>query len=223
MIFTKKCVLRDHQMAHKREKPYQCEICEKRFTQRGNLKTHQKSHTSHEGFRCTYGSCNKTFVTNSYLKIHMKSHIGLRECICTFPGCGKKFYHRGNLKYHESKKHPELRKEYPFECAHSKCNLKFKTMEEKMEHHYQAEESCAKEKESLMDLFLDMSDLIKKTGDKNAIEALDKIYKEMIEKMNGKKILIDYIKKRNKTEEEGEEANKVNVNNYDKINNTCNH
>ena len=63
----------------------------------------------------------------------------------------------------------------------------------------------------------------KKTGDKNAIEALDKIYKEMIEKMNGKKILIDYIKKRNKTEEEGEEANKVNVNNYDKINNTCNH
>lgn len=92
-----------------------------------------------------------------------------------------------------------------------------------MEHHYQAEESCAKEKESLMDLFLDMSDLIKKTGDKNAIEALDKIYKEMIEKMNGKKILIDYIKKRNKTEEEGEEANKVNVNNYDKINNTCNH
>ena len=92
-----------------------------------------------------------------------------------------------------------------------------------MEHHYQAEESCAKEKESLMDLFLDMSDLIKKTGDKNAIEALDKIYKEMIEKMNGKKILIDYIKKRNKTEEEGEEVNKVNVNNYDKINNTCNH
>ena len=91
-----------------------------------------------------------------------------------------------------------------------------------MEHHYQAEESCAKEKESLMDLFLDMSDLIKKTGDKNAIEALDKIYKEMIEKMNGKKILIDYIKKRNKTEE-GEGANKVNVNNYDNINNTCNH
>ena len=26
MIFSKKCVLRDHQMAHKKQKPYKCQI-----------------------------------------------------------------------------------------------------------------------------------------------------------------------------------------------------
>ena len=211
MIFTKKCVLRDHQMAHKREKPFKCETCGKQFTQRGNLKTHQKSHTSHQGFRCTYENCNKTFVTNSYLKIHMKSHIGLKECVCTFPGCGKKFYHRGNLKYHENKKHPEMKNEFPFECSHSKCNLKFKTLEEKMEHHYRAEPSCAKEKESLMELFYDMADIIRKSGDQDAIMKLDNLYNETIDKMNGKNIFVEFKKKY--------EEQKCNGNNG---NNSCN-
>ena len=196
MIFTKKCVLRDHQMAHKREKPFKCEICGKKFTQRGNLKTHQKSHSSHEGFKCSYEGCGKTFVTNSYLKIHMKSHIGLKECICTYPNCGKKFYHRGNLKYHEAKKHPEMKKEFPFECSHSKCNLKFKTLEEKMRHHYEAEPECKTEKENLIDLFCDMADVIKNSGDLNSIQGLKSIYNETIEKLNGKFVFEDYIKKR---------------------------
>ena len=41
MIFSKKCVLRDHQMAHKKEKPFKCQTCGKQFTQGGNLKTHE--------------------------------------------------------------------------------------------------------------------------------------------------------------------------------------
>jgi uncharacterized Zn-finger protein len=197
MIFTKKCVLRDHQMAHKQEKPFKCEICGKQFTQRGNLKTHQKSHTTHEGFRCSFEGCGKTFVTNSYLKIHMKSHIGLKECICTYPGCGKKFYHRGNLKYHENKKHPDIKKEFPFECSHSKCNLKFKTIEEKMKHHYEAEPSCKIEKNNLIDLFCDMVNVIINSGDINAIQQLNKTYFDIFNKIHGKESFLQEIEKKN--------------------------
>ena len=191
MIFSKKCVLRDHQMAHKREKPYKCEICEKTFTQRGNLKTHQKCHNNQNGFKCTFENCNKTFATKSYLKIHLKSHIGLKECVCTYPDCGKKFYHRGNLKYHEQKKHPDMKLIFPYECSHSKCNLKFKSLEELMKHHYQAEPTCAKEKQGLIELFLDMENFIKNHADVNVINEIEQIKKDTINKLNGKSIFID--------------------------------
>ena len=193
MIFSKKCVLRDHQMAHKKEKPYKCLKCGKKFTQRGNLKTHEKSHGVHTGYKCTFEGCGKTFVTNSYLKVHMKSHIGLKECICTYPGCGKKFYHRGNLKYHESRKHPDMKKEFPFECSHSNCNLKFKTMDEKLKHHYEAEPACQKEKENLINLFVEMAKEIQNSGSDEDKIKLKNIYNETINKLNGKSIFLNII------------------------------
>ena len=39
-IFSKSCNLRDHFRKHTNQRPYQCDICDKNFTQSGNLGRH---------------------------------------------------------------------------------------------------------------------------------------------------------------------------------------
>ena len=65
-----------------------------------------------------------------------------------------------------------------------------------MRHHYDAEPECKTEKENLIDLFCDMADVIQDTGDLDTIEGLKNFYNETIEKLNGKFVIEDYIKKR---------------------------
>ena len=56
---------------HTKEKPYECDVCEKRFTESGSLKTHMRMHTN-EMFECDV--CQKRFTQASNLKSHMRIH-----------------------------------------------------------------------------------------------------------------------------------------------------
>ena len=42
-VFRKSCNLRDHFRKHTAQRPYQCEVCKKNFTQSGNLGRHLKN------------------------------------------------------------------------------------------------------------------------------------------------------------------------------------
>lgn len=42
---------------HTGEKPYQCKICQKRFTQKSSLNTHQKGHSGEKPYACDF--CGK--------------------------------------------------------------------------------------------------------------------------------------------------------------------
>lgn len=42
-IFSKSCNLRDHFRKHTAARPYRCDICDKTFTQSGNLGRHYKN------------------------------------------------------------------------------------------------------------------------------------------------------------------------------------
>ena len=56
------------------EKPYACNICEKRFTDKGNLAKHKIIHTGEKPYKCEI--CGKAFSQSSNLVRHKRAHKG---------------------------------------------------------------------------------------------------------------------------------------------------
>merc|ERR1712129_360149 len=54
----------------KKEKPFQCDICHKRFRVKYNRKVHRRIHTGEKPYKCT--SCNKMFTSKTGLNSHNK-------------------------------------------------------------------------------------------------------------------------------------------------------
>ncbi|CAH2083652.1 unnamed protein product [Euphydryas editha] len=117
MGFESSKELSDHsQTAHIKLKPFQCSICQKRFTQQGGLLQHMRMHTGDRPFACTF--CPKAFTQKSGLDQHLRIHTKVKPFRCII--CSKAFSQSVHLQQH-MRTHTNVA---PFQCGI--CQKRFK-------------------------------------------------------------------------------------------------
>ena len=96
------------------EKPFSCKYCEEQFVNSGNLKIHEKIHTSKNLYKCEI--CGKCSNKSCNLKNHMIIHSKGRHQ-CSY--CDKEFLTSWNLKSHVRIHTGEK----PYQCNNCKKNV----------------------------------------------------------------------------------------------------
>lgn len=113
------------------QESYQCNVCNKIFTDQGLFSEHTKSlciqqEVEPKGdevfdpmkkFMCSV--CPKSFKMMSTLKDHLRTHTGDKPYKCTI--CGRGFSQNTNLKQH-LRRHTQIK---PFKCNYQECDATF--------------------------------------------------------------------------------------------------
>jgi len=82
------------------EKPYGCDLCDKKFTHLRELDWHRVIHAGENKFECML--CNKKFPKSSKLKRHFLVHTGEKPHSCE--ECSKRFATTSDLKRHQRRR-----------------------------------------------------------------------------------------------------------------------
>ena len=96
--FSSKYYLNQHELTHKGELPFSCDLCDKRFLCKGTLETHViLLHTDDRPYKCE--ECGAAFKLKKILMRHVSTHT--KEAPYQCPNCDKRFSRRGSLNRHE--------------------------------------------------------------------------------------------------------------------------
>ena len=105
-----------HVRSHTNNRPFKCEICDRRCFTNSHLKVHvARWHTGERKHQCE--TCGKKFYTPHLLRTHIRTHTGEKPFSCTI--CQRSFAQKGKLQQH-SVIHTGAT---PFKCRH--CDLLF--------------------------------------------------------------------------------------------------
>ncbi|XP_021702499.1 testis-specific zinc finger protein topi-like [Aedes aegypti] len=100
--FTIRPDLKDHiRKCHTGERPYHCDLCDKRFLTGSVYYQHRLIHRGERRYGCE--ECGKRFYRADALKNHQRIHSGEKPYSC--PHCPKQFRQRGDREKHIRVKH----------------------------------------------------------------------------------------------------------------------
>ncbi|CAK8690775.1 unnamed protein product [Clavelina lepadiformis] len=136
--FAKSYVLKNHMITHSAERPYQCDICQRTYSQKSSMKRHkaikhdllsetkttEKSKPVFKKWNCSI--CEKRFLSHQALTTHRRTHTGKKPFRCKI--CDRPFAQEGDLKSH-IRRHTG---EKPYHCTI--CDKRFTTSGERGVH-----------------------------------------------------------------------------------------
>ena len=104
--FTNNTILHEHMDMHKREKQYQCNFCYKMFVNDTILLEHMEVHKIENPFKCNL--CGNSFQSDTSLNEHMEIHNLVKPFQSIHIGCSDPFVNNTALKEnmaHAEEKH----------------------------------------------------------------------------------------------------------------------